>query len=365
MSLPLKGAPPKASVSACMNRPNDILTIDGSQGEGGGQILRTSLALSVVTGKPFRIENIRARRPKPGLARQHLVAVEAAATICQAVVEGAALGSQHLIFTPGRPQPGEYHFDIGTAGSTSLVIQTLLPALILTPGKWQIELVGGTHNPLAPPVDFLQKTFLPILRRMGASVELELKRPGFYPAGGGRVILRVNGSSRLEPLELCSRGRLRRRLAWAAVANLPVHIAQREVDTLHRLLAFGEAETAIYQWQAHGPGNIVVVELEYENITEVFTGFGERGKPAEKVAEEVAREVNRYLRSEAPVGEHLADQLLIPLALAGGGRFRTLPLTSHAHTNLETIRYFLDVHWEVVPVNDQEYEVRVLSSSPG
>lgn len=326
-----------------------LIVIDGSAGEGGGQILRTALGLCMVTGRPFRIERIRARRPKPGLARQHLVAVSAAATISQAEVTGASLGSQELVFRPGQLRPGKYSFDIGTAGSTSLVIQTLLPAVTVSPGSWEIELVGGTHNPLAPPVDFLEKTFFPILRQMGADVDIRLVRPGFYPAGGGRVIFRAGGQQILRPFELTERGALKRRLAWAAVANLPVHIAERELETLRRALDFDPSELAVYQWKAHGPGNVLVVELEFENITEVLTAFGERGKPAEKVAEELAREVRRYLKANVPVGEHLADQILIPLALAGKGRFRTLPLSSHAETNLEIINTFLPLRWQITP----------------
>ena len=338
---------------ALMVEQGEMIVIDGSAGEGGGQILRSSLSLAMVTGKAFRIEKIRARRPKPGLARQHLVAVQAAAAVCRAEVQGASLGSTELVFRPGELVPGRYAFDIGTAGSTSLVIQTLLPALILQPGTWEIELVGGTHNPLAPPVEFLQLTYLPILRRMGAEVELELHRPGFYPAGGGKVTLKVVGHRQLNPIELLERGLLRRRHAWAVVANLPLHIAEREVETLRRLLGLRPEETAVHSWNARGPGNVVTVELHYENITEVFTGFGERGKPAEKVAEELAHEVQDYLASDAPVGPHLADQILIPLALAGGGKFRTLPLTSHAETNLATIGYFLDIRWNIVPEGER------------
>jgi RNA 3'-terminal phosphate cyclase (ATP) len=336
-----------------------MITIDGSQGEGGGQILRTSLALSVVTGQPFHMERIRARRSKPGLARQHLVAVQAAAAICHAEVQGASLRSMELVFRPGRPRPGNYRFDIGTAGSTSLVIQTILPALMLSPGNWEVELVGGTHNPLAPPIDFLQRTFCPLLQRMGAKVEIRLERPGFYPAGGGRVVLRVEGGGGLRPLELVGRGRLLRRLLWAAVANLPQHIAQREVDSLRNRLGFGREETAVYTWQAFGPGNVVAVELEFEEITELFTNFGQRGKPAEEVAEELAAEVCQYLESDVPVGPHLADQILLPLALAGGGRFRTLPLTSHAETNLAVIGQFLPLRWEVRQEGDRACEVRI------
>src|SRR5688572_16449750 len=191
--------------------PPSLITIDGSMGEGGGQVLRTSLALSLVTGKPFRIEKIRAGREKPGLLRQHLTAVNAAAAVGGAHVEGAALGSRELDFRPGPAKPGEYRFAVGTAGSATLVLQAVLPALLTARGASTLVLEGGTHNPFAPPFDFLDKAFLPLLRRMGARVEVALERPGFYPAGGGRFQVRVEPVERLERLDLPSRGDAKRR----------------------------------------------------------------------------------------------------------------------------------------------------------
>src|SRR5947207_15592691 len=172
-------------------KTNAMITIDGSQGEGGGQILRTSLALSLVTGQPFCMERIRVRRQKPGLLRQHLTAVEAAKTVGCAEVEGAEMNSQTLEFRPGPVTPGNYRFAVGTAGSATLVLQTVLPSLLTASGKSTLTLEGGTHNPLAPPFDFLVGSFMPLIRRMGATVELDLKAPGFFPAGGGRFHARI------------------------------------------------------------------------------------------------------------------------------------------------------------------------------
>jgi RNA 3'-terminal phosphate cyclase (ATP) len=337
----------------------DILTIDGSSGEGGGQILRTSLALALVTGRPFRLEKIRANRKRPGLQRQHLTAVRAAAEVGQAEVRGAELDSLELLFVPGENRPGEYAFDIGTAGSVTLVLQTVLPALMLAPAPSQLRLIGGTHNMLAPPVDFLQEAFLPLLNRMGPEIEVRLDRYGFYPRGGGQITASIQPAATLARLDLLQRGRLRRRAAVGVVANLPRHIAEREVDTIRRRLSWPEDFLEIREVESHGPGNVVYVTIESEQVTEVFTGFGQIGVPAEKVAAGVVREVRRYLESEAPVGEHLADQLLLPLALAGGGSYRTLELSNHTTTNIETIRRFLEVAVVAEPVQPSLWEVRL------
>jgi len=330
-----------------------MLVIDGSLGEGGGQILRTSLALSLVTGVPFRIENIRARRKKPGLMRQHLTAVKAAAEIGHAEVTGAKIGSLELTFAPGEVVPGEYRFSVGTAGSTMLVLQTVLPALLTAAASSSLTLEGGTHNPFAPPFDFVQRTFLPILNRMGPTVTATLERPGFYPAGGGRCRVVVGPAPKLRRLDLLERGAIRRRSAKAVVAGLPRHIAEREIRTIQRLLRWDDDAVRVDELPGeYGPGNVVTIELESEHITEVFTGFGEKGVRAEEVARGVAEEARRYLEANVPVGEHLADQLLIPLALAGGGSFRTLPLSQHSRTNAEVIPMFL--HVEIVTTQTGE-----------
>ncbi|HEV3024722.1 MAG TPA: RNA 3'-terminal phosphate cyclase, partial [Pirellulales bacterium] len=263
-----------------------MLTIDGSQGEGGGQILRTSLALAMITGMPVRIDRIRAGRPKPGLLRQHLTAVRAAAEICGANVGGDRLGSRELDFTPGQVRPGNYVFDIGSAGSTTLVLQTVLPALALAADRSSVALTGGTHNPHAPPVDFLATTFVPLLNRMGPRVSVALQRPGFYPAGGGRIAVTIEPVGKLNPIELVERGEVRRRLCRAFVAGLPAHIAQRELATVRRLLDWPEECLEVRAWDGKaGQGNTVTIEIESESLTEVFTAFGQRGVRAEAVAE--------------------------------------------------------------------------------
>lgn len=319
-----------------------MIEIDGSQGEGGGQILRTALALSLVTGQPFRMERIRAGRPKPGLLRQHLTAVEAAMAVGCAEVAGAQLGSQVLEFRPGMVTPGNYRFAVGTAGSATLVLQTVLPALLIASGPSTLTLEGGTHNPMAPPFDFLARSYLPLIRRMGPSVELELKRPGFFPAGGGLFHARIEPVQRLSPLDLGERGAIRGRRARAWSSKLPVAIAERELAVVKEALGWRADECGI-EWVSHptGPGNALVLELESETVTGVFTGFGERGRPAEAVAQQATEAAKGWLEADVPVDEHLADQLLLPLALAGGGSFRTVAPSSHATTNATTLERFL------------------------
>jgi RNA 3'-terminal phosphate cyclase (ATP) len=335
-----------------------MIAIDGSAGEGGGQILRTSLALALVTGKPFRIERIRAHRSRPGLQRQHLTALLAAAEVGRAEVEGAALNSQHLTFSPRGVRPGHFRFAIGTAGSAMLVLQTVLPALAIADGPSQIDLEGGTHNIYAPPFDFLDQAFLPLLRRMGPRIEATLHRPGFYPAGGGRVAVSVEPQSRLAPIELVDRGRVVRRRVRGMVSRLPRHIAEREVNTALRELGWTGDCGSVEEVDSPGPGNALIIEVHSEHVSEVFTGFGQRGVPAEKVASAAAREARRYLEANVPVGEHLADQLLLPMAVAGAGRFRTLPPTLHTSTNVATLSRFLDTRIDIAEVEPGIWEIR-------
>jgi RNA 3'-terminal phosphate cyclase (ATP) len=340
-----------------------MLTIDGSSGEGGGQILRTALALSLVTAKPFRIENIRAGRKNPGLLRQHLTAVNAATEISRAEVTGAAIGSRELTFAPGSVVSGNYAFAVGTAGSTTLVLQTVLPALLIASGKSKLILEGGTHNPFAPPFDFLEKSFLPLINRMGPRVTAELERPGFYPAGGGRMSVTIEPATRLDRLDLPARGEVLARRARAVVANLPISIAERELKVIARKLSWPrEFTTAESIERSPGPGNVVIIELECEQVTEVFTGFGERSLRSEAVAEKAVQQARRYIGSEAAVGEHLADQLLIPMSMAGGGSFTTLPLSRHATTNIEVIGRFLEVRIETSQLADRVWKVDVSGS---
>lgn len=320
-----------------------MITIDGSFGEGGGQILRTSLALSLVTEQAFRIQNIRAGRSKPGLLRQHLTAVEAAAKVGDAAVDGAALGSKELLFKPRKVTPGDFRFAVGTAGSATLVLQTVLPALILGKEPSRLTLEGGTHNPHAPPFDFLQRAFLPLVSRMGPKITAKLERSGFFPAGGGRFTVEITPVEKPNPLNLQARGENQGRRARAFIANISPGVANRELKVVSEKLGWSAESLQVVKVESNGPGNALVLELAFENITEVFTGFGERGVPAETVAENVVQEVREYLASGVPVGEHLSDQLLIPIALAGSGSFVTGKLSRHTRTNIDVISKFMPV----------------------
>jgi RNA 3'-terminal phosphate cyclase (ATP) len=326
-----------------------VRSLDGSIGEGGGQILRTALALSLSCGEPFRMEKIRAGRAKPGLMRQHLAAVRAAAELGGASVEGDALGSTDLVFRPGRVRGGDYHFAIGTAGSASLVLQTILPPLLFAEQPSRIVIEGGTHNPLAPPFEFLEGAFLPLLRRMGARASIALERYGFYPAGGGRLRAEITPSA-LAGLELVERGAILGRSATAIISALSGEIAIRELARVReRLSGLGEEHCRIHGVRDPvGPGNVLSIRVESEEVVEVFTSFGERGVSAEAVADLASDEVLAYEASGVPIGPRLADQLLLPLALAGGGVIRTAELSSHCRTQIDLLRTFFGAVISVV-----------------
>ncbi|HSP80078.1 MAG TPA: RNA 3'-terminal phosphate cyclase, partial [Myxococcaceae bacterium] len=308
---------------------------------------------------PFQMVDIRAGRSKPGLLRQHLTAVKAAAAVGQADVSGAELHSRELTFRPRGILPGDYHFAVGTAGSATLVLQTVLPALLSASGPSTLVLEGGTHNPAAPPFDFLARAYLPLVRRMGPQVEASLERPGFFPAGGGRFRVSVRPAP-LRPLHLLERGEVLRRQATAMVAQVPFDVARRELETVGRVLGWEESERRVEELKrSAGPGNVLSLEVESEHVTEVFTAFGERGVRAEDVARAAAEEARVYLEAGVPVGHHLCDQLLLLLVLARGGAFRTLPLDGHALTQLETFAHFLDVKLSVEELAPRVREVSV------
>lgn len=266
-----------------------------------------------------------------------------------------------MSFTPGEVKAGEYRFCVGTAGSTNLVFQAILPALLHAEGPTYLTLEGGTHNPFAPPYPFLERAFAPLLMRMGAKLTLELERPGFYPAGGGRFTAMIEPCEKLAPLSLMERGAASYQCCTATVANLPGEIAKREVEEVGRRLGWGHESLQIRDLKDCGPGNIVVIEVASEQVTEVFTGFGERGVPAEHVAGRAADEAKEYIECGVPVGRHLADQLLIPLAMAGGGEFVTLSLTEHTATNADIVSRFFDVRIGIEECGRGRYVVRVSS----
>lgn len=320
-----------------------MIRIDGSRGEGGGQIVRSALALSMATGQSFSIEKIRAGRKKPGLMRQHLTSVMAAREVCQGKVDGAELGSTAITFHPGEIRAGDYHFPIGTAGGTGLVFQTVFPALLLAEETSTVKLEGGTHNGMSPPFEFLRDSFLPAMAGIGVEATLDMDRAGFYPAGGGIVRANVKPCALDRKLDLTDRGALKKLHGEARVANLPGDIAEREAKTLCAQLDLEEDAVRIRHADALGPGNALLAWLEFEGVTEVYSGVGEQGVRAERIAERVAKSVRRHLRSKAVVGPHLADQLLLPMALGSGGRFTMMRPSLHFETNVETVGQFLDV----------------------
>ncbi|MEM9189250.1 MAG: RNA 3'-terminal phosphate cyclase [Myxococcota bacterium] len=315
------------------------IAIDGSLGEGGGQVLRTALSLSAITGRSFRIERIRAGRAKPGLLRQHLTAVHAARDICDAEVEGAELRSRALSFRPGPIRGGTYRFSVGSAGSACLVAQTVLPILLKAGGPSEVRFEGGTHNPAAPHYDFLTRVFFVALRQLGIAVDAELHQHGFYPAGGGAFSLRTTPPKGHRVVEWMNPGATSLRRAVVVHSKLPRHVAERETQVLKEQLG-PDVEVEDRAVRSPGPGNLVTIEVE-RSLPEIITAFGAKGTPAEAVAMAAVKSVRTFLDRNVPVGEYLADQLLLPLALFGGGAFRTGPLSLHTQTNIDVIGAFL------------------------
>lgn len=321
-----------------------MIELNGATGEGGGQILRTSLTLSMITGQPFRITNIRAGRAKPGLMRQHLMAVQSAAQVSDAVVTHAQVGSTELTFAPKKIKAGNYEFAIGTAGSCTLVLQTLLLALAHADGPSTIRISGGTHNPMAPTVQFLQRAYCRALATIGVEVDISLVRSGFYPAGGGIVVASVEPCAQMKQVSMMEPGQLRAAYAEAIVAGIPANVGSRELETVGSGLGFSESQLLMRGLPGEqGPGNALLVTLEHEHLTEVFSVIGEKSLRAETVAKKVVQETKEFIVSGAAVGEHLADQLLLPMALAGGGSFTTASVSQHTITNAEVIARFLPV----------------------
>jgi RNA 3'-terminal phosphate cyclase (ATP) len=332
-----------------------MIVIDGSYGEGGGQILRTALTLAVLTERPTRIEHIRAGRRNPGLRPQHLTAVRAAAAICDAQVEGDELGSQMVTFAPSGPaRAGEYAFDVadaaegGSAGSVGLVLQTVLLPLALADEASYVVLKGGTHVAWAPSIAYLEHVFLPTLARMGPQVEIDLVQWGFYPAGGGEAHVHIDGlSDPLTSLMLTERGELQRVWGIAAVTNLPSHIPQRMANRTRNVLAETDiqitAKVEPRRLRSVGPGAGIFLFAAYEHARAGFTAYGRKGLPAERVAEAACQELLAHHRAGQPVDPHLGDQLVLPLALAEGeSRLVTSRVTQHLLTNVWVVRQFLD-----------------------
>jgi RNA 3'-terminal phosphate cyclase (ATP) len=335
--------------------------IDGSFGEGGGQVLRTSLALAALTGRPLVMDNIRAGRRRPGLRPQHLTAVRAAAAVCGASVEGDALGSRDLTFRPTSPPiGGEYRFDVreaaqgGSAGSMTLIAQTLLVPLSYALESSRLALAGGTHVPWSPSFHFLDEVFLPAARRAGLDADVELETWGWYPIGGGEFDMSIRPTQGVAAMAWRERGELRQVTGVAAVTNLPSHIPQRMANRAMNLLreAGVHGEVRALRERGPGPGAGIWLTADYEWGPAGFSALGERGKPAERVAEEAVEKLLRHRRAgaEAAVDPHLADQLILPLALANGiSTYGTSEITKHTTTNAHIVRQFVDARIDVEP----------------
>jgi RNA 3'-terminal phosphate cyclase (ATP) len=326
-----------------------MLDIDGSFGEGSGQVVRTSLALSLLTGKPFRMRNVRARRkPKPGLQPQHLMSVRAAARIGKAKVTGDSVGSSQFTFEPGPVTPGRYEFQIGTAGATSLVLHTVYLPLALSGGPSEVVIEGGTHNEKAPCFHFLQTTWRAYLARLGLTVKLEMTRPGFYPRGGGRIVAHIQPAATLKPIHLTGTVSHETAAVLSAIAGLPDHVAKRQARraTVRLRDAGIEPEVTYEEWDG-GPGSVLAITVG-GSVPSLFFGLGARGKPAESVADDAAIEALAHVRSAMPVDPHTADQLVLPLAVAGGdSEYHVSEVTKHLTTNAAVVRMFLDRRIEI------------------
>jgi len=331
-----------------------MIHIDGSQGEGGGQILRTSLALSAILKKPFEITGIRAHRKPPGLKPQHLAGVKAVAEMTQATVKGAALKSQTLQFTPGDLRGGSYVFDVAeetsSAGSITLLLQTVYPPLLFSPTGAKLILKGGTHVEWSPSFDYFQEIFLPATARMGAAAVFHINTWGWYPVGGGVVGGEIKPIKKLKSLQLTSRGRLKRLKASLILSNLPLSILERQRQRLQEKFGMLNLEPEIETHQVPSPGRGCAIFLlaEFEGGRAGFSSLGARGKPAERMVDEVYEAFKDYDETEGCIDAHLADQLLLFMALAEGvSSFTTSHLTQHLFTNVEVIQKFLPVRFEI------------------
>lgn len=340
------------------------LIIDGSMGEGGGQVLRSSLTLAMLLQQPFEIHSIRAGREKPGLLRQHLTCVRAAATICNAKVTGDVLGSDRISFEPGAVVPGDYHFVVGSAGSTTLVCQTLLLPLAMAGAQSRVRFEGGTHNGLSPSLDFLRTSFLPILAQMGLCTEIQARSYGFYPAGGGDWSIQIEPVTTLQPLHLKSPEFKTDEIAQAIqldvlCSKLPEHVSQREINAFTTAMNLGPLLANVQQVHSQGPGNMLIASVKHSQLTSQFELTGQRGLSAEQLASTLAALVKQWLTAKVAVEEYLADQLLLPLAVAGAGQFSTLEPSLHCTTNIEVIRLFGLAKFNLEQTSQQSWIIRL------
>jgi RNA 3'-terminal phosphate cyclase (ATP) len=328
----------------------ETVYIEGSYGEGGGQVIRTSVSLAAITGRAVEIGNVRAGRTKPGLQPQHLAAVRAAAVLCEAELWGAEIGSRHLRFTPRRPvAPGDYRFEIGTAGAATLVSQTALAPLALAGGESWVTVVGGTHVPHSPPANYLEAVYGPALRRFGLAPNISYPAAGFFPRGGGEVHVLLSGGG-FAPVELTERGRLKELRAFIVTSGLPEAVSLRGAKAVEKWARGVGRPVAVERRELPSPGTgaAVVLAAECEGGFAGFSALGERGKPMERVAEEACAPFMDWWKSGAACDAHLADQLVLPASLATGeSRWTTPEVTEHLRTVLWVVEHFLPVEWAI------------------
>ena len=332
----------------------DILEIDGNYGEGGGQILRSSLSLSAILNRPIRISGIRAGRKKPGLAPQHLTCVNAVAAIANAEVIGGQLGSQTLTFRPQEISGGDYTFDVAesrpSAGALSLVFQSIALPLSFAKVASSVTLRGGTHVPWSPSVHYLREIFIPMAAKFGFQGSIRLSRWGWYPKGGGEAFAQVQPSVDWRGVDFQHRGRLQAIHATSAGSNLPEHIINRQQNQIKKRLGRFDSLVNIERVKGTsiGQGTLVFLKAEFENVRAGFSALGARGKRAERVADEACQELVDFVKSDAAIEPYLADQLVLPMALAKGeSRFTTSQITRHLTTNIWLVQQFLPVRFEV------------------
>lgn len=323
-----------------------MIEINGQ--DGGGQILRSALSLSMITGQGFRMVNIRGQRAKPGLMRQHLTCVKAALEVCGGSASGAEMHSTELVFKPGKVKAGDYVFRIGTAGSTTLLFQTIFPALMLTEGVSSLELHGGTHNPMAPSADFIERAFLPQLRKMGVGVSFECVKYGFAPAGGGCIKAVVHPVIELTSISITERGTSISQSVECVLSNVRREVADKEMATVRSSLDWEAKDFEIKVCDdVDGSGNVIFIEEEFENAVIHVTSHGAKAKSAGKVAGEAVKDYQTFVKSKAALSARLADQLLLPMALSGAGEINTVAITNHIRTNITLIEKFIDVRFNI------------------
>lgn len=336
------------------------IEIDGSFGEGGGQILRTALSLSCITGCGLKLFNIRKSRKKPGLMQQHLTCVNAVSEICNAEVWGNETGSTELNFVPQKIKSGHYSFDIKTAGSSSLVIQTLLPPLLFADKPSHIRIKGGTHVPFSPPYDYISGVFIPMLNRIGIKAESSIRQYGFYPKGGGEVGFMIFPAEKISGMHAVSRGKLLSITGYSAVSNLPLNIAERQKTAVIQNLSPLSSDINILEVPSFGQGTFVFLKSEYENALAGFSSLGERGKRAEDIGKDAVTLFKDFHKTSACLDPHLADQIVIYLSLAReDSTFTTSRITQHLLTNLWTTEKFLKIRYEIEGALDSEGRISI------